>query len=93
VSNHTLVAVDLAKTVFEIAVSDRPGHVERRRRVPRERFLETLAQLPASIVVMEACDSAALATRAKRSDEDSTARQRRPTLRAGAGRQTRIHSR
>ena len=57
-SNDTLVAVDLAKSVFEIAVSDRPGRVSRRERLPRDRFLTFFAQLPPAAVVMEACGSA-----------------------------------
>ncbi len=36
---HTLIAVDLAKNVFEIAVSERPGVVTRRRRLRRSKFL------------------------------------------------------
>src|SRR5512134_2556253 len=56
--NDTLVAVDIAKEVFEVGVSDRPGHVARRRRVARYEFLEFFAQLPPATVVMEACGSA-----------------------------------
>jgi transposase len=56
--NDTRIAVDLAKSVFEIAVSDRPGRVGRRERLPRAQFLSFLAQQPAATVVMEACGSA-----------------------------------
>ncbi len=56
--NDTRIAVDLAKAVFEIAVSDRPGRVARRERLPRARFLAFFAQHPAANVVMEACGSA-----------------------------------
>jgi len=56
--NHTLVAVDLAKTVFEVAVSTEPGRVSRRERLPRGRFLSFFAQLPKATVLMEACGSA-----------------------------------
>ena len=56
--NDTLVAVDIAKCVFEIAVSDRPGKVARRERLPRDKFLAFFAQLPTAMVVMEACGSA-----------------------------------
>ena len=56
--NDTLVAVDIAKEVFELGVSDRPGRVVRRRRLARFEFLEFFAQLPAATVVMEACGSA-----------------------------------
>lgn len=56
--NDTLVAVDIAKEVFEVGVSDRPGRVVRRRRLARFEFLEFFVQLPPATVVMEACGSA-----------------------------------
>jgi transposase len=56
--NDTRIAVDVAKAVFEIAVSDRPGRVTRRERLPRAQFLTFFAQHPAATVVMEACGSA-----------------------------------
>jgi transposase len=56
-SNDTRIAVDVAKAVFEIAMSDRPGHVARRERLPRAQFLAFMAQQPQA-VVMEACGSA-----------------------------------
>jgi transposase len=56
--NDTRIAVDLAKSVFEIAVSDRPGRVSRRERLPRSQFVDFFAQQPAATVVMEACGSA-----------------------------------
>lgn len=57
-ANNTLVAVDLAKSVFEVAISEIPGRVARQRRLSRERFAEMLAQLPPATIVMEACGSA-----------------------------------
>jgi len=57
-SNDTRIAVDVAKAVFEIAISDRPGHVTRRERLPRGQFLAFMAQQPEATVVMEACGSA-----------------------------------
>jgi transposase len=56
--NDTLVAVDIAKEVFEVGISDRPGHVVRRARPARDSFLPSMAQLPQTTVVMEACGSA-----------------------------------
>lgn len=56
--NDTRIAVDLAKSVFEIGLSYQPGKVARRLRVTREQFLPTMAQLPRATVVMEACGSA-----------------------------------
>jgi transposase len=54
----TVVGVDLAKTVFEIAVSETPGRVSRTQRLPRTKFLSFFKELPPAIVVMEACGSA-----------------------------------
>ena len=41
-SNDTAIAVDVAKSVFEVAVSDRPGQVSRRERLQRHEFLPFL---------------------------------------------------
>ena len=57
-SNDTRIAVDVAKAVFEIAISDRAGRVSRRERPKRHQFLPFLAQQPPATVVMEACGSA-----------------------------------
>jgi transposase len=56
--NDTRIAVDLAKAVFEVAVSERPGRVARGERLRRPQFLTFFAQHPAATVVMEACGSA-----------------------------------
>lgn len=56
--NDTRIAVDLAKSVFEVAVSHQPGRVTRRERLSRSAFLTFFAQQPAATVVMEACGSA-----------------------------------
>jgi transposase len=56
--NDTLAAVDIAKEVFEVGVSDRPGRVAVRKRLPRDGFLAFFAQFPQATVVMEACGSA-----------------------------------
>ena len=56
--NDTLIAVDLAKTVFEIGVAHRPGKIDERHRVSREQFLAFFVNRPVSTVVMEACGSA-----------------------------------
>jgi transposase len=57
-SNDTRIAVDVAKAVFEIAISDCAGRVSRRERPKRHQFLPFLAQQPPATVVMEACGSA-----------------------------------
>lgn len=54
---HKTVAVDIAKDVFEIAVSDKPGRVCQRRRLSRSRFLQYFTTIETSTVLMEACGS------------------------------------
>lgn len=56
--HRTVVAVDLAKTVFEIAVSHAPGEVASTRRLSRSAFLTFFRDLAPAIVAMEACGSA-----------------------------------
>jgi transposase len=54
----TTVGVDLAKTRFEVAVSDEHFRVVRRERLTRSRFTQYFANYPACLIVMEACGSA-----------------------------------
>lgn len=54
----TTIAVDLAKSVFEVAVSERSGQVSERRRLSRGQFAQFLAHRQPATVVMEACGSA-----------------------------------
>lgn len=54
----TLVAVDLAKNVFEIAVSRQPGKVAERHRLSRSKFLEFFAERQPEVVLLEATGSA-----------------------------------
>jgi len=56
--NSTTIAVDVAKSVFEVAVSEQPGQVRERQRLSRERFRRFLTESPAATVLMEACGSA-----------------------------------
>jgi len=51
----TTIAVDVAKSVFEVAVSQRPGRVSERHRFSRRRFARFLAEQTPATVVMEAC--------------------------------------
>jgi len=54
----TTIAVDLAKSVFEIAISHRPGVVAERKRLSRRRFTSFLTSHDPADVVMEACGTA-----------------------------------
>ena len=56
--NNTTIAIDLAKSVFEIGISDRPGQVKENYRLKRAEVEPFMAKQPASVVVMEACGSA-----------------------------------
>ena len=49
---HNVVAVDIAKAVFELAVSREAGRVCDRRRLSRGAFLVYLAQVPKGTVVI-----------------------------------------
>jgi transposase len=52
------IAVDLAKSVFQVAESPRPGRVSRTRRLSRSQFERYLSEQAPSRVLMEACGSA-----------------------------------
>ena len=56
--HSTTVAVDLAKNVFELAVTDTEGRIDERLRLNRARFAAFFVQRPACRVLMEACGSA-----------------------------------
>jgi transposase len=56
--HSTTIAVDLAKSVFEVALSQRPGKVSGRRRLSRGQFSRFLAEQAPATVVMEACGTA-----------------------------------
>lgn len=54
----TTIAVDLAKSVFEVAVSKEPGRVCQRKRLGRSQMTLFLANHPPATVLMEACGTA-----------------------------------
>lgn len=54
----TTIAVDLAKSIFQIAVSKRPGHVCENHRLSRTRFKRFFAEYQPATVLLEACSSA-----------------------------------
>ena len=51
----TTIAVDLAKSVFEVAISHETGRVASRHRLSRGQFQRFLALQKPAVVVMEAC--------------------------------------
>lgn len=56
--DSTIVAVDLSKSVFEVAVSLSPGRLSERHRLDRPRFETWIAEAPRSLFLLEACGSA-----------------------------------
>ena len=56
--NCTQVSVDLAKSVFQVAISSEPGRVDRHHRLSRERFRRFFAERDSTEVLMEACGTA-----------------------------------
>jgi transposase len=56
--NTTQIGVDLAKSVFEVAVSHTPGRVHERHRLSRTGFRRFFATCPPAQVLLEACSSA-----------------------------------
>jgi transposase len=56
--NTTTVAVDLAKSVFQLAVSDASWKVLETHRLTRTQFERWFVNRDVSLVIMEACGSA-----------------------------------
>jgi transposase len=52
-----VVAIDVAKNVFEIAVSEVPGRIARRHRLKRPELAGFLATLAPATILLEACGS------------------------------------
>ncbi|MFM2272763.1 MAG: hypothetical protein RL702_1828 [Pseudomonadota bacterium] len=52
------IGLDLAKSVFQLHAVDADGAIVWRKKVRRGALLETLAQIPACLVGMEACATA-----------------------------------
>ena len=53
----SVVAVDLAKSVFQLAVADATWRVVDKQRLTRTQFERWFANRAVSLVVMEACGS------------------------------------
>jgi transposase len=54
----TRIAVDLAKSVFQVAISTVPGRIDEQHRLSRERFQRFFAARGSADVLMEACGTA-----------------------------------
>ena len=56
--NSKLMAIDLAKNVFQVCVIGVHGQVLSNRRISRHKLSELIANTPPTIIAMEACSSA-----------------------------------
>ena len=57
--NITLIGIDIAKSVFQMAGLTKHGKKVMNKRVARDKLMETVAQFSSSTtIVMEACGSA-----------------------------------
>lgn len=54
---NTTIAVDLAKFVFQVAVSQHPRRVDKQVRLSRARFLSFFTNIEPATVLLEACGS------------------------------------
>ena len=62
---NTTIAVDLAKSVFEIGISDRPGRVSQHHRLSGNQLADFFAAQAPATVVIEACSSSLIGVRAQ----------------------------
>jgi transposase len=56
--NTTTIGVDIAKSVFQLSLTNQAGRVVERKRLSRAQFQRFLAQQPKAEIVMEACATA-----------------------------------
>lgn len=56
--NINLLAIDIAKSVFQLHGVDKVGNVMLKKRLTRTKLLETIANIPSCLIVMEACGGA-----------------------------------
>jgi len=56
-SNNNLISIDLAKNVFQVCVLNEHNKVTINKKVKRSKLLQTVIQLDAKNIVMEACYS------------------------------------
>ncbi len=54
----TTIAIDLAKNVFQVAISNKPGVIDSEHRLTRVKLLPFFAQQRPATVLLEACGSA-----------------------------------
>ena len=55
---NTVFALDIAKSIFQLAVSHHPGRISQQRRMTRSQLLRFVGQQPPAVILMEACGTA-----------------------------------
>jgi hypothetical protein len=55
---NTVFAIDLAKSVFQVAVSHYPGRVSQQRRLTRSQPLRFMGKQPPDLTLVRSCTSA-----------------------------------
>src|SRR5690242_20626851 len=55
--NITLLAIDVAKTIFQLHGVNEQGQCVLKKRISRDKLMEFIANLPSCTIVMEACSS------------------------------------
>lgn len=56
--NITIIGIDIAKNVFQLAYANKQGKIMAKKRLSREKLLHELVQQSACTIAMEACGSA-----------------------------------
>lgn len=56
--NINVLAIDIAKNVFQLCAMDKTGHIVKEKRVQRADFLKAIDELSPKAIAMEACGSA-----------------------------------
>lgn len=56
--NTTIIGMDIAKNVFQLAYANKQGKMVGKKRISRDKLLQELVQQPACTIAMEACGSA-----------------------------------
>ena len=57
-NKHTIVGIDLAKNIFQVATLNHHRKITQNQPLKRDQLLSFIAQLPPCLIAMEACGSA-----------------------------------
>ncbi len=54
-SNHTTISIDLAKTIFQVAIFSKSGKLQLNKKVNRKNMCKLISKYPNATIVMESC--------------------------------------